>query len=818
MRNKFVKVCAALMLAGFVSVSPALAYGVYKADRNDRVGDRMTFAGFNWRVYKTDNMYSYITVTDYLDRIPFSNGRDDPDYTTSDFRKRVNSYEIQMKNYDGPQLSWKDVDGGLNYIVKHNMKDVFKEDYDDILFIMSLQEARAMGTSKLARDVLNLGDMWYLRTPGTSNNGNACVVIKGGYISDFGTKAHIRQYVRPCLQVNRRSVLYEPVYLFKSAFGAKEKQGIGEGFTIEDFDPSRGFKRTKATDGIESPTNVTVRQRNGSSIGNCAKSYCLIEAPSEIAESGGTYEVNGETLAYRTQPPKISYTCDAVRQGKADFVSVIAEENKNNGRYVSYAKVSALAEVADGKGISVPFGKLPNGSYKLWIFADKLKDGEDECSQFVGSCVIENGAHGEKGYAVLGTDNVNKKFTVAPSDITLLFKNRVSYAQDFEVSKPGVIFTGLYEEGARVAGADTAGAKIGGKLTVRGQTLKVNQMTLTSLSLENNAVIDVCSDSILNQPGPHRGADDSVSGTLTLEPSDDFIIKKGSRIVVEHNCRVINRRNVSVTVWDNANMRSVTIPSGQTLLVIKNDPREPYNNTSQPTVWKTDVSDDEPVIPFGASFAVGGSYKGEVVVQNSPKIASVGQLPYNIETEISNAAECAINMIAALVEYALYEDPESIIGVKNITEMIEKTGFNLKITHADGTGKDETLKIGVKLDVPIELVKDKQLAVILPVKGNGGSLFSKTLCESDEETGEFQYGIFKADYNEETQIITFEIPEYGEYFACGDEASSVLVTVVELNGDAKFDGEGQKKSSGCNVGFGALTLLGILGLFYGKKK
>ncbi|MDO4952828.1 MAG: Synerg-CTERM sorting domain-containing protein [Synergistaceae bacterium] len=819
MYNKFRKICSVLILAGviFTSVSPAFAYGVYKADRNYFVGDRMTFAGFNWRVYKKDSTYGYITVTDYLDRIPFSNGRDEPDYAASDFRKRVNDYETQMRNYDGPHMSWQEADDKFNYIVKHDMKDVFKEDYDDVLFIMSLAEARAMGTSKLARDVLNLGDMWYLRTPGESNNGNACVVIKGGYISDFGTKAHIRQYVRPCLQVNLRSELFKPVYIFKSAFGAKEKIAVGEGFVIEDFDPSKGFKRTKTSDSIEKPINIIVRQRNKNSLGSCAKSYCLIEAPQETVLNGGIFEVDGETLKYETQPPKISYNSDAVRQGKADFVSVIAEENRNNGRYVSYAKISDLADVADGKGISVPFGRLPKGSYKLWIFADKIKDGEDECSQFAGGCVIENGAHGEKGYAVLGTDNVGKKFTVAPSGITLLFKNRVSYAQDFIVSKPGVIFTGLYEEGAKTAGADTAGGKIGGKLTVDGQTLKVNKMTLTSLQLKNKAVIDVCSDSILNQPGPHSGADDSLSGTLMLEQSGDFSIEEGSRIVVEHNCRVINGRNSPVTVWDNANQKAMTIPTGKTYIAVKDNPREPYDDDSQPIVWKTEVLDDEPVIPVNNPPAE-LSYKNKIAVQNSPKIANMIQTPSVEETEIFKAAEYAINMAAACLEYALYENPESIIGASGITEITEKTGFKLKITHAEGTGEDETLKVSVKLDVPIEPAKGKRLAVILPMKNDGEDSSDEGLFGADEETEEIKYGVFKADYDENTQIITFEIPEYGKYFLAGDEILPLLVTVAELNEDATFDGEKSSSSGGCNAGFGALALLGVLGVFYKKKK
>ncbi len=816
MQRKFKKLFSILALLSFVfSVSPAFAYGVYKSDRNDMVGDRMTFAGFNWRVYKKDSTYGYITVTDYLDKIPFRSDRDDPDepnYPDSDFRKRVNDYEKQMRNYDGPQLTWKEADAGLNYIVKHDMKDVFKGDYDDVLFIMSLSEARAMGTSKLARDVLSLGDMWYLRTPGESKNGNMCVVIKAGYISDFGTKAYIRQYVRPCLQINLRSELFKPVYLFKSASGAKEKLEIGEGFTIEDFDPSKGFKRTKAADGIEKPAGITVRQRNKNSFGSCAKSYCLIEAPHEIVLGGGIFEVDGETLEYKTQPPKISYTSDAVRQGKADFVSVIAEEN--NGKYVSYAKVSNLADVADGKGISVPFGRLPKGSYKLWIFADKIKDGEDECSQFVGSYVIEHGEHGEKGYAVLGTDNAGKKFTVAPSGITLLFKNRVSYAQDFKVSKPGVIFTGLYEEGAKTAGADTAGGKIGGKLTVDGQTLKVNKMTLTGLQLKNKAVIDVCSDSILEQPGPHSGADDSLSGTLTLEQSDDFSIAKGSRIVVEHNCRVTNGRNSSITVWDNANQKSVTIPTGKTYVAVKGNPQEPYDDDSQPIVWKKDVLDDEPVIPLSNPSSAGLSYKCEIAVQNSPEITAIGQAPSAEKPEIFSAAECAVNELAAWVEYALYEDPESIIGAKGITEITEKTGFKLKIAHADGTGENETLKVSVKLDVPIEPAKGKRLAVILPIGNAGEDLPDEGLLGANEETDEIKYGVFKADYDEKTQIITFEIPEYGKYFpAGGDEILPLLVTVAELNGDAEFDGEEHKKSSsGCNAGFGAFALLALVSL------
>ena len=77
-----------------------------------------------------------------------------------------------------------------------------------------------------------------------------------------------------------------------------------------------------------------------------------------------------------------------------------------------------------------------------------------------------------------------------------------------------------------------------------------------------------------------------------------------------------------------------------------------------------------------------------------------------------------------------------------------------------------------------------------------------------------KYTAFKAEYEEDGDcgVISFSVPEYGKYFKNGTTG----IIVAELNEDAKFDGE-KSSSSGCNAGFGAFALLGVLGLFYRKK-
>ena len=212
--------------------------------------------------------------------------------------------------------------------------------------------------------------------------------------------------------------------------------------------------------------------------------------------------------------------------------------------------------------------------------------------------------------------------------------------------------------------------------------------------------------------------------------------------------------------------------------------------------------------------------------------------------------------------------PEQITGVSGLTEAVSKTRLGMTVEQSGGAEDKQTAKFKILLGNKIkDYNKNKRLAVLLPDKAEQAadaddsailmsdeddfdtvittagepdvaiSTDNKIVCNgkaagearaavadgsgakiglADGGTLELtKYTAFKAEYEEDGDcgVISFSVPEYGKYFKNGTTG----IIVAELNEDAKFDGE-KSSSSGCNAGFGAFALLGVLGLFYRRKK
>ena len=212
--------------------------------------------------------------------------------------------------------------------------------------------------------------------------------------------------------------------------------------------------------------------------------------------------------------------------------------------------------------------------------------------------------------------------------------------------------------------------------------------------------------------------------------------------------------------------------------------------------------------------------------------------------------------------------PEQITGVSGLTEAVSKTRLGMTVEQSVGAEDKQTAKFKILLGNKIkDYNKNKRLAVLIADKAEQAadaddsailmsdeddfdtvittagepdvaiSTDNKIVCNgkaagearaavedgsgakiglADGGTLELtKYTAFKAEYEEDGDcgVISFSVPEYGKYFKNGTTG----IIVAELNEDAKFDGE-KSSSSGCNAGFGAFALLGVLGLFYRKKK
>ena len=448
---------------------------IWRAEFN--VGFVTEFAGYGWKLYKSDSVHYYLFTANGIDRIPFSNDKDDPDYAKSDIRKRINDFETQLKNYAGPQMSWAEVDGnGSGYISKKDLSDVIKAPYDDLLYLMSFDEARAMGSSKQARDVLDLGDMWYLRTPGTDGNGNAVVVVKGGYISDFGTKAHLRQYVRPSVKVSRESPLFSRQFFRTNGDDSgkirKSDVEIGKGFAFGDGDEDAGgeedgCKTTWYSPEIAAPEVLRVFQPD---VG-------IIDIEPGMIDD--RHIVFKDTMFVTPCPPTVTYRSTAIAQGAADHLAAIAiATHDSKSRIVDYAKVSAADE---GTDVVIPFGKLARGRHYLRFFVERCEEGSsDYCSQDVGSFEVVNvGGRFREGEWPASVSN--QPYTVSAEGVGIRFPEGVGFVQDFEAVGKGATFSGL----------GTRGGRIGGKVTVDAAELTVSNMTVLALAVTNGGVLNV---------------------------------------------------------------------------------------------------------------------------------------------------------------------------------------------------------------------------------------------------------------------------------------------------------------------------------------
>ncbi len=172
----------------------------------------------------------------------------------------------------------------------------------------------------------------------------------------------------------------------------------------------------------------------------------------------------------------------------------------------------------------------------------------------------------------------------------------------------------------------------------------------------------------------------------------------------------------------------------------------------------------------------------------------------NANSLVSNTSLNSVSVASQENSVALLD--EDYKGVSGVNETILKDGLNITLTYDGDNAVSETAQFQIKLDRPIELAEGGQLAVFIPLP---------------DRTEEDEYLVLK-DEDPADDMITFTVPNVGEYFESGE---TVPVMLAEINGDAKFDGEEeQKKSSsgGCNAGFGAHAMLGVLGMFYSTKK
>ena len=174
---------------------------------------------------------------------------------------------------------------------------------------------------------------------------------------------------------------------------------------------------------------------------------------------------------------------------------------------------------------------------------------------------------------------------------------------------------------------------------------------------------------------------------------------------------------------------------------------------------------------------------------------------------------------------------EDYVGVSGVKETNLKDGLDITLTHGGFKADGETAQFQIKLDKPIKLAEGRQLAVFIPLpdrteeenenlalKGEKPANNMLTLAAPTVGSCEENEYLVLKDEDPADDMVTFTVPNVGKYFESGE---TVPVTLAEINGDAKFDGEEeQKKSSssgGCNAGFGILALLCAAPMIFRKK-
>ena len=185
---------------------------------------------------------------------------------------------------------------------------------------------------------------------------------------------------------------------------------------------------------------------------------------------------------------------------------------------------------------------------------------------------------------------------------------------------------------------------------------------------------------------------------------------------------------------------------------------------------------------------------------------------------------------------------EDYVGVSGVKETKLKDGLDIMLTYDGEKADSETAQFKIKLDKPIKLAEGRQLAVFIPLPsgkeeesenpvndlvtlavpniGKDASPENALAALAIPNIGKYEeneYLVLK-DEDLADDMVTFTVPNVGKYFESGE---TVPVTLAEINGDAKFDGEEeQKKSSssgGCNAGFGILALLCAAPMIFRKK-
>ncbi len=193
---------------------------------------------------------------------------------------------------------------------------------------------------------------WWLRSPGSTGI-HTYNVTSTGYASADIFVYNVDYTVRPALNLNQESVLF-----LSAAEGGKGVVNVGSGFTLDNtYAGTDGWKLTLKDASIAAPANVSVTQTTAGGVDDLAAA----------AAEGGTLDLtSGVTVSYSA--PVVKYTAQAITDGKADYVSGIAANSA--GEYVNYAKISG--DASNTTGVSVGFGNLADGTYKMFVFAEQI--------------------------------------------------------------------------------------------------------------------------------------------------------------------------------------------------------------------------------------------------------------------------------------------------------------------------------------------------------------------------------------------------------------------------------------------------------------
>ncbi len=369
--GKLKKLFSVLILISVVLVfcPPAMAAGIVKGSSFANIGDERTFAGYKWNLYAKDSTYGYIITSNVMEvsksdgsgkmagqafrtqyNMPGSNK-----YSVSDLRPRVNKYETEMKSYNGTDMTWAEANGGTgkwakNYIVKHDMTEKgtnpygqpknpgFKtmSDYNDLLYVLSTDEAKALqkagyGYGGDKKNILAADDDYWLRSPGDDST-HAAYGGSDGYIVGDGRRVDDAYYVRPALQINLKSPLFQS-NLFKTApTGGKADVKAGGGFTLADYDGSKGWKLTVTDKNIAKP----------------------------------------EITSFEKVEEKIIVEYRNAATGENMYLSALLYDQA--GKLVNYAKVADTSKSGSGSA-EIPTCNLPAGNYKIRFCCEKVNSG-----------------------------------------------------------------------------------------------------------------------------------------------------------------------------------------------------------------------------------------------------------------------------------------------------------------------------------------------------------------------------------------------------------------------------------------------------------